>query len=382
MADTAGAPAATESTLSNWAGPYVTDMMGRADALSQQPYTAYTGPLTAGESELQTTGFTGYDSLWGDRNNTGYDPSVFTSGIEQYNPGTFDFSGTGVEGFNYNGYGDTGTYDHRSWLDDGVASSFMNPYIDLALDPMMDEARRQAEIDRVENAGRLTRAGAYGGSRQAIMESELGDNTRRLIREIYGTGINDAYAQGMGQFNTEEGRRLDQYNVDTDRAITQNRWENEFLDTRNARDVDRYRDQFNTEEDRRMRNYQDLAERERLQSNFEEQMRYDSAQADRGYGLDLLSDIMRAGETQRGIEAEGIDADRQQFMEERDYPYRMVQFMQSMLQGMPVGTNSYSYMEPSQFSDFMGQFGSLVDLINFMRNGGANGDNGNSGDSQ
>ena len=47
----------------------------------------------------------------------------------------------------------------------------MNHFIQTALDPQIAEARRQAEIQRVANDGRLTQAGAYGGSRQAIMES-------------------------------------------------------------------------------------------------------------------------------------------------------------------------------------------------------------------
>jgi len=44
---------AEESALSSWAGPYVTDMLGRGKALSERGYDAYGGPLTAGTSALQ-----------------------------------------------------------------------------------------------------------------------------------------------------------------------------------------------------------------------------------------------------------------------------------------------------------------------------------------
>jgi len=47
----------TESNLSNWAGPYVTNMLGQGQALANLPYQAYTGPLTAGASPLQTGAF-------------------------------------------------------------------------------------------------------------------------------------------------------------------------------------------------------------------------------------------------------------------------------------------------------------------------------------
>lgn len=32
-----------ESALSSWAGPYVTEMLGRGEALSKTPYVAYGG---------------------------------------------------------------------------------------------------------------------------------------------------------------------------------------------------------------------------------------------------------------------------------------------------------------------------------------------------
>ena len=50
-------------TLAEYAGDYVTDMLGQGQALGNQPYQAYTGPLTAGESGLQQQAFQGLASL-------------------------------------------------------------------------------------------------------------------------------------------------------------------------------------------------------------------------------------------------------------------------------------------------------------------------------
>ena len=58
-----GTPLSNESSLSNYVGPYVTDMLGRGQALSETPYEAYTGPLTAGASDLQETAFGGIGDL-------------------------------------------------------------------------------------------------------------------------------------------------------------------------------------------------------------------------------------------------------------------------------------------------------------------------------
>jgi len=63
----AGAVLPTGSTntqgLADWAAPYITNYLGKAQALSESPYQAYQGPLTAGESKLQTDAFTGLGSL-------------------------------------------------------------------------------------------------------------------------------------------------------------------------------------------------------------------------------------------------------------------------------------------------------------------------------
>ena len=158
-----------ESSISNYAGPYVTNMLGQGAAAANEPYQAYMGPLTAGTSELQDQAFQGLGSL------------DFTSGMGQFNPQTF-------------------TAD--------TAAQYMNPYIMSALQPQIDEARRQSEIDRIANAGRLTKAGAFGGSRQAVLE---GENQRALqanLAGITGRGYADAFSQAMGQFNVEQDRGI------------------------------------------------------------------------------------------------------------------------------------------------------------------------------
>ena len=61
---TAPAPGtSSQSTLSEYAGPYVTGMLGKAQAISEQPYSVYQGPMTAGESGLQSKVFQGLGNL-------------------------------------------------------------------------------------------------------------------------------------------------------------------------------------------------------------------------------------------------------------------------------------------------------------------------------
>ena len=53
----------TESALSTYVGPYVTDMLGKGQALAELGYQGYGGPLTAGESAAQTKAFEGIAGL-------------------------------------------------------------------------------------------------------------------------------------------------------------------------------------------------------------------------------------------------------------------------------------------------------------------------------
>jgi hypothetical protein len=249
----------TESSLSNWAGPYVTEMLGRGQALASAPYQAYTGPLSTGPSAAESAAFQGIAGL-----------SIPTDQMGAFVPQTF-------------------TAD--------AASQYMNPYLMASLQPQIDEARRQAQIQRVQDAGRLTQSGAFGGSRQAIMESELNRNLLTNLAGITGTGYASAYDRAMQQFNTEQDRQ----------AAAQT--------------------------------------------------------AANTYGLAGLTKQAELGGIQRGIEQAGIDADRMQFEEERDFPYKQVQYMQSLLQGLPVAAQSYSYMQPSELSSTLSGAGGIMQLF-------------------
>jgi hypothetical protein len=67
-------------------------------------------------------------------------------------------------------------------------------------------------------------------------------------------------------------------------------------------------------------------------------------------GLANLNAQLTAGGQQRGIESEGIAADKAQFEEARANPYKMVQFQQSLLQGLPLAAQSYQGISPSDLT--------------------------------
>ena len=261
----AGKATGTESSLSSWAGPYVTEMLGKGAALADEGYNAYMGPLTAGTSELQDKAFAGLGSL------------------------TMPTDQMGVGG-----------YEQQQFTGD-VAQQYMNPYLQASLTPQLEEARRQAGITAAQNANKF--AGAYGGSAQALFNAEANRNLAQNLSAITGQGYADAYDKGLNQFNTAQ-----------DRAMTA-------------------QDKVNM------------------------------------YGAEGLAALSNMGATQRGIESEGITADRLQFEEERDFPYKQVQYMQSLLQGLPIEAQSYSYQQPSKLSNILGTSGGLLELYDNLFGG-------------
>jgi len=80
------------------------------------------------------------------------------------------------------------------------------------------------------------------------------------------------------------------------------------------------------------------------------------------------------GAQERAIEAEGIAADIAQFEEERDFPYKQVQYQQSLLQGLPIAAQSYSYSQPSTLSNILGGAGGIMKLFEML--GGGSGSSG------
>jgi len=160
----------TESSLSNWAGKYVTGMLGKGAALGDRGYQTYTGPLSAGESGLQTQGYQGLAGL-----------SLPTSQMGTFKPSTFTAPGT--------------------------AQKYMNPYLDTVLAPQIEAQAREAEIARVKNAARMTNLGgpsAFGGGRQGVQEGVLQGEMLRNMGDIYGREYGNAYTEGLGQFNKEQ----------------------------------------------------------------------------------------------------------------------------------------------------------------------------------
>ncbi len=230
----------TESSLSNWAGDYVTGMLGKGQALGELGYNeagfAYTGDLAAGTTGLQDQANIGLATLGA--------PSQM------------------------------GTFRPQD------AQQFMNPYTQEVIDRTAADMRRQSQIDALQQQQQLTSAGAFGGSRDALLRAEMANNLSR--------GIADMSAE----------QRAANFNQAMDRGI--------------------------------------MAQKDINQ-----------------YGFDVLGAQAKAGADLRAIDQDRIKAEYAQFREQREFPYKQVQYMQSLLQGLPLAAQTTTYSEPSAYDKLM-----------------------------
>ena len=304
-------PTSGEQTLSSWAGDYVTDMLGKGKALSEKPYEAYTGQLTAGPSDLQTKVSQGLNTV----NFPGTLGQSFSS-TGAYQPPQMNMDayktqpiGTGPQpgginalpesnGFGYGGGGGnatglTGGSQPTTMVEaqsnqqpQGIASQYMNPYLKSVLDPQLAELRRQNDITNMGTNAKLTQAGAFGGGRQAIMNAENNRNLMQEMNKTVGQGYASAYDKAMGQFNTEQTQ-----------------------------------------------------------------------------GQALAKMMADQGVIDRGMEAEQVAADKAQFEEARANPYKQIQFQQSLLDKLPIQTTNYNTVTPSMLETLSGNMKTMNDLL-------------------
>jgi hypothetical protein len=167
-----------------------------------------------------------------------------------------------------------------------IAGQYMNPYLQQSLQPQLNLLAQTAKQNEQGDLGKLTQAGAFGGSRQAVLQ---GMNENALLGQqanLIGQGYNTAYKNAMDQFNAEQAQ-----------------------------------------------------------------------------GNQLANTIGGIGATQQGLNQAGVTADYNEFLNQRDYPMKQLQFEQSMLQGLPISTVSNAVQPQSGLASLTSTIGGLGSLL-------------------
>jgi len=209
------------SNIPEYARPYVETMLGSAqqqiykyddqgNATGFRPYTPYGATVDAAGNITNTAQ---------EQANAAVAPFSPLQQQAQYNvgqlrvPGQFN-TGTGFAALG--GFGAANVADRAAQVGNQynmmatnpyAQQAFMSPYIQNALQPQLQEMQRQYDITGLQERGKAVGAGAFGGSRQALMQAENQRNKNMAMNQAIGQGYQDAFksAQQAQQFGANLG---------------------------------------------------------------------------------------------------------------------------------------------------------------------------------
>jgi hypothetical protein len=284
----------TSSGIASWAQPYISNMLTQGQQLANQGSTGFQNQVYGSAANMQT-------------------PEQFAQGtnfLNQSGQGMLGTTGTamgyGQQGAGYGqqgaGYGQQATGAGQQYqnmaTDPSQMQQWMNPYVQQALNPQLAILNQQQALAGQGIASKATGQGAFGGNRAALAQGLNQQNYALAQQQAVGQGYSDAFkqAQQAQQFRADLGLRGLQTGIQGAQTGIQG-----------------------------------------AQAGLQG---VDTAQ--RGY----------AGATQAGIGLGNIGAQQGQYdinriglqntiaNQQYNLPYQRLQFMQGLLQGLPVSTQS------------------------------------------
>ena len=193
----------TNTNIPDYAQPYVSNMLNAAqaqiytpDMTGFNPYTPYsTNPqdYVAGFSPMQQQAQSTVANM--------QTPQTFNSAIGQTQNTMNQFGRLG------NQMGNAGNQYAQTATNPYATAAYMNPYIQNSLAPQLQLAQQQYGMQGAQEQANATQQGAFGGSREALMNGLNQQNSMLAQNQIIGNGYNNAFnqAQQAQQFGANLG---------------------------------------------------------------------------------------------------------------------------------------------------------------------------------
>jgi hypothetical protein len=195
------APSKSEVTNTNipeYARPYVENMLG---ATQQQLFNT----TQNADGTMQITGIKPYVPY-------SQNPQDYFAGFSplqqqtQQNVANMQLPGQFNQGSALTGMSGLGSYNagqnfQNMATNPNAVGAYMNPYIQNALQPQLEEMQRQYGITGTQQQSQATKSGAFGGGREAIMAAENQRNKNMAMNQAIGQGYNTAFNNAQQQMN-------------------------------------------------------------------------------------------------------------------------------------------------------------------------------------
>ena len=355
----------TQTSIPEYAKPYVEKMLGQTEALSATPYQTYDRQRIAGFTPMQQQAFAGAQNM-----QTAPQLGVATDMAQQ--------AGLRALGTNYQGgqfanqFQTPGQYDPtqartQSFAAPNAAEAYMSPYMQSVVAMQQREAQRQSDIAGTQRGAQAVGAGAFGGSRQAIMEAEAARNLAQQKGDIQATGSQAAFQQAQQQFNAEQAARLQ-----AQQMTEQSRQYGAGLGMTGAQSAAQY-GQAAQQLGEQSRQYGAGLGLQGLQTALQgagQLGQLGSQQFQQGMDINKLQ--AGYGSQQQQQEQNIMSQQYQDFQNQQNYPYKQLGFMSDMLRGLPLSQSSQQMYQqaPSALSQVAG-LGTAAYGVSRMADGGA-----------
>jgi hypothetical protein len=276
-----------QTNLPAWAQPYSEQLLGQAQALTninQNPYQSYQGQRLADFTPMQQQAFQNIGGM-------------------QVAPQTGQATGlAGVAGLG--GLGAGQQYAQMA-TDPNAVAQYMSPYMQNVVDYQKQQAIRDYSRALPGLGAQAAQAGAFGGSRQALVESEAQRNLQNQLAGIGATGAQNAFQQAQQAQQFGAGLGMQGLGLAGQAAQTLGQLG---------------------------------------QQQYGQQMGINAA-------------LQQAGAQQQALAQQGLTNQYQDYLNRMNYPYQQLAFMSDILHGTPTGgiTTAQQYQAaPSMANQIMG----------------------------
>jgi len=321
----------TQTTIPDYAKPFVENLLGDAQALtdtSANPYMQYMGDRVAQFTPLQQQAYQNAGLMQtapqlGDATAMAGMAGLGALNTQYtFNPSDFNkaFSGATTRDAQGNVTGNT----------------MMNPYMQNVVERQQADAQRQSDIAMQAMNAQAARSGAFGGSGNYLMRGQAAGNLARQKGDIQAKGLQDAYNQAMGQFNTQYQQNAQQQQYGAGLGL-------QGLQTANT-----------------------------AAGNL---ANIGNTQYNQNMGINQMQN-QYGGQQQQQLQ-NVLNTQYQDFQNYQNYPYKQMGFMSDMLRGLPLTQQASTVYQqaPSMVSQVAGLGGAaLTGAKLFGAAGGATGD--------
>lgn len=336
-------PSSTSTTTSNipdWAIPYATKNLGKAEALTDinaNPYQTYQGNRVADFSNLQKQA---QGDIAGMTANVGVGDAMNQT-QDMYNRFATEGASSGPQ-FQNMGLGYLNTTAQN--FGQQSARDYMSPYQQNVTDFQKEEAIRDYGRRLPGQNAQAIGSGAFGGSRQAIVAAEGQRNLQNQLGGIQAIGSQNAYQNAQQQFNADQARQL-QAQLANQGAYGQ---------------MQGLGMQQNLASNIQAMQGAQYGLQNRLQALAAAQQLGALGQMQYGQQMGINQAQQLAGAQQQAQTQQGLSNQYQDFLNKQNYPYKQIGFMSDVLRGTPTSGGATSmYQAPPSNAAIAGNVAGL-----------------------